>query len=111
MSEYRNPSFERAEQLSDEADALFTYELDASDKSDQYIVNTVYLATALVFGGIAGAVVGRPARTMIITIGIMMLTVPITLSPCQFRGRQYSAVVLRYWRLRKLSNCKGMTCA
>ncbi len=73
MSEYRNPSFKRAEQLSDESDALFTYEMDASDKSDQYILNTVYLATALFFAGIAGTVVGRPARTMIITIGIMML--------------------------------------
>jgi len=73
MPEYRNPSFEHAEQLSDEADALFTSGLDASDKSDQYILNTVYLATALFFAGIAGKVVGRPARTMIIIIGSMML--------------------------------------
>ncbi|MCO5176427.1 MAG: hypothetical protein M9890_05580 [Thermomicrobiales bacterium] len=73
MSEYTTPSFDRAAQLSDEADALFASGLDASDKSDQYILNTVYLATALFFAGIAGKVVGRPARTMIVVVGIAML--------------------------------------
>jgi len=73
MEEYSSPSFDRAERLNEEADALFASGLEASDKSDQYILNTVYLATALFFAGIAGKIAGRPARTMIVVIGTLML--------------------------------------
>lgn len=73
MPEYVSPQLERAEQLSAEADALFAEGIDASERSDDYVLNTVYLATALFFAGIAGKVAGRSAKVIIIVFGCLML--------------------------------------
>jgi len=73
MSEYLVPARERAEQLQDEADALFEAGEHANEQSDGYVLNTVFLATVLFFAGIVTKVKGRPGRTVIIALGILLL--------------------------------------
>lgn len=73
MPEYVSPNIDRAEELTAKADALFTKGTDASERSDDYLLNTVYLATSLFFAGIAGKVAGRSAKAIIIVFGCLML--------------------------------------
>ena len=73
MPEYVSPSLQRADQLLAEADTLFATGLEASNRSDAYVLNTVYLATALFFAGMASKISGRPARTLVIVVGMAML--------------------------------------
>lgn len=73
MPEYVSESFVLAHQLEAKADATFADGLDASEQSDKYVLNTVYLALALFFAGISAKISGRPARSLVIVIGVGML--------------------------------------
>jgi hypothetical protein len=73
MPEYIPTSLDRAHHLEAQADEIFVRGLMASAQSDSYVLNTVYLATALFFAGISAKISGRPARALVISIGAAML--------------------------------------
>jgi hypothetical protein len=73
MPEYMVPERERSGQLEAEAEALFEEGEYANKQSDNYVLNTVFLATVLFFAGIVTKVRGRPARTVIVTLGAILL--------------------------------------
>jgi hypothetical protein len=69
MPEYVVPERERAAALSKEAETLFEQGVHANERSDDYVLNTVYFATVLFFAGIVTKVRGRPARTLMVVLG------------------------------------------
>ncbi len=77
MPEYVVPERARAAQLEAESEELFGRGVHALEQSGGYVLNTVYLATALFFSGIASKVRGRPARAAIIGMGIILLLVGV----------------------------------
>jgi len=73
MEEYQIASMQEAEQLEDEASALFSEGEVANQTSDEYAFSTVLLATVLFFAGIATRFEWQPIRWVLLAIGIMLL--------------------------------------
>jgi hypothetical protein len=73
MPEYVVPELKRSETLQQEAELLFEEGIHANQQSDEFVLNTVYLATVLFFAGIATKIEGRPARIAIVVLGISLL--------------------------------------
>ena len=73
MEEYQVASMQEAEQLEEEASALFTEGELANQTSDDYAFSTVLLATVLFFAGIATRFGWQPIRWALLAIGIGLL--------------------------------------
>ncbi|TET39350.1 MAG: hypothetical protein E3J69_00580 [Anaerolineales bacterium] len=73
MEEYQVASMQEAEQLEEEASALFDEGEQANQTSDDYAFSTVLLATVLFFAGIATRFEWQPIRWVLLAIGIGLL--------------------------------------
>lgn len=73
MEEYQVASMQEAEQLEEEASALFAEGERANQTSDDYAFSTVLLATVLFFAGIATRFEWQPIRWVLLAIGIGLL--------------------------------------
>ena len=73
MEEYQVASMQEAEQLEEEAGALFAEEERANQTSDDYAFSTVLLATVLFFAGIATRFEWQQIRWVLLAIGIGLL--------------------------------------
>ncbi len=73
MEEYQVASMQEAEQLEEEASALFAEGELANQTSDDYAFSTVLLATVLFFAGIATRFDWQPIRWVLLAIGIGLL--------------------------------------
>ena len=77
MPEYDSADARRAEELEIQAAALFEAGQQANETSDQYVLNTVFLASALFLAGIAGRFEWRAARIAILVTSAIALGVGI----------------------------------
>ncbi len=73
MKEYQVASMQEANQLEEEASALFAEGERANQTSDDYAFSTVLLATVLFFAGIATRFEWQPIRWVLLAIGIGLL--------------------------------------
>jgi hypothetical protein len=73
MKEYVVPARADAARLEAEAEDLFERGVDANEQGDGYVLNTVYLATALFFGGIVTRVKSREGRAFLDALGVGLL--------------------------------------
>ena len=73
MEEYQLANTEKSEQLEQEASALFEEGKEAIEKSTNYVLNTVFLASVLFFIGIAGRFHWPPLRLTILVLALGML--------------------------------------
>ena len=73
MPEYQLAATEKSNQLEQEASALFEEGKQAIEKSTNYILNTVFLASVLFFIGIAGRFRWLPLRMTILIVAFFML--------------------------------------
>lgn len=73
MDEYQLESAEKADLLEKEASALFEEGKQAIERSTNYILNTVFLASVLFFIGIAGRFKWLPLRTTILVAAFLLL--------------------------------------
>jgi len=75
MPEYVLAAQIESEALVEEAALLFDEGGAANQQSDDYILNTVILASVLFLSGIANRIVWRPARLMIVVLTMGMLAI------------------------------------
>lgn len=74
MPEYKLSLAEEADRLVAEAEAKFAQGTEANQTSDNYILNTVILASVLFLGGIASKFKAMSARWVIIVFSLAILT-------------------------------------
>ena len=72
MPEYAPANRVRADQLEAEAGELFAAGEKANQKSDDYVLNTVVLATVLFFAGVAPRVRWLPAKMVLIALALLL---------------------------------------
>jgi hypothetical protein len=73
MPQYQSAALAQSAVLQQQAAAAVEAGQEANETSDQYVLNTVFLASALFLAGIAGRFAWRPARiTILITSGIVL---------------------------------------
>jgi hypothetical protein len=75
MPEYVSEAARRSAELEDQAAAMFEVGQQANETSDQYVLNTVFLASALFLAGIAGRFEWRAARIAILVTSAIALGV------------------------------------
>jgi hypothetical protein len=68
MPQYVSAKSVLSDQLEQQADAAFDAGQDANEWSDEYVLNTVFLASALFLAGIAGRFSWRTARAAILAM-------------------------------------------
>jgi hypothetical protein len=73
MPQYRQPEFEVARRLDDEADEAFASGASAGNTADDYVRTTVFLAVVLFLVGISAHFPLRAARYGLIALGIVLL--------------------------------------
>ena len=73
MPEYVSADAQRSAELEVQAAALFEAGQEANETSDQYVLNTVFLASALFLAGIAGRFGWRAARIAILMTSAIVL--------------------------------------
>ncbi len=73
MPEYQISKAQEADQLEAEAEAEFAKGTEANQTSDEYILNTVILASVLFLGGIASKFKAMSARWVIIVFSLAIL--------------------------------------
>ena len=73
MPQYRIGLAEQADQLESDAAAVFEEGKAAYQQSTAYVLNTVFLATVLLFITIAQRFEWMPVKVMILSIVVMML--------------------------------------
>lgn len=73
MPEYKLGKMEEADRLAAEAEATFAKGVEANQISDNYILNTVILASVLFLGGIASRFKAMSARWVIIVFSLAIL--------------------------------------
>jgi hypothetical protein len=74
MPEYRVADLELADQLEAEATLKFKDAGDANQQSDDYVLNTVILASVLFFAGLANRFNSTPAKLVILLAAILMFS-------------------------------------
>jgi hypothetical protein len=74
MPEYRLSKAEEAAQLQEDAEAKFAEGTAANQTSDDYILNTVILASVLFLSGIASRFKAMSARWVIIIFSLAILS-------------------------------------
>jgi hypothetical protein len=77
MPEYVSTDARRSADLEAQAAAMFEAGQQANETSDQYVLNTVFLASALFLSGIAGRFEWHAARVVILVISAVALGVGI----------------------------------
>jgi len=77
MREYVSAAAARSEDLDAQAAAMFEAGQQANETSDQYVLNTVFLASALFLAGIAGRFEWREARIAVLLTSAAALGVGI----------------------------------
>jgi hypothetical protein len=77
MPEYVSADAQRSAELEIEAAAMFEAGQQANETSDQYVLNTVFLVSALFLAGIAGRFEWRAARIAILATSAIALGVGI----------------------------------
>ena len=77
MPEYVSADAQRSAELEAQAAAMFEAGQQANETSDQYVLNTVFLASALFLAGIAGRFEWRAARIAILVTSAIALGVGI----------------------------------
>ena len=77
MPEYVSADAARSEDLEKQATAMFEAGQQANETGDQYVLNTVFLASALFLAGIAGRFEWRAARIAILVTSAAALGVGI----------------------------------
>ena len=75
MAEYAPAGRAQADQLEAEAEAFFVAGADANEQADDYVLNTVFLATVLFFAGIAPRVRWLPAQLVLVALAVILLGV------------------------------------
>jgi hypothetical protein len=75
MPEYRVSLAEEAKQLQEKASGLFEEGKKANERSDQYVLNTVFLASVLFLAGIAPRFDWRPIVIVILVTALVLLTI------------------------------------
>ena len=73
MPEYVSADAQRSAELEAQAAAMFEAGQQANETSDQYVLNTVFLASALFLAGIAGRFEWRAARIAILVTSAIAL--------------------------------------
>ncbi len=73
MPEYRLESAEEADRLEMEAEELYALGSEANQTADEYILNTVFLASVLFLVGLASRVKSLPMRAIVIFIAIVIM--------------------------------------
>jgi hypothetical protein len=74
MPEYALPQLKEADRLSAQADALFQKGQDANQTSDDYVLNTVFLAAVLFFTAFAPRVRWFPARFALVLFAVAIFS-------------------------------------
>ena len=77
MPEYVSAEAQRSAELEAQAAVMFEAGQEANETSDQYVLNTVFLASALFLAGIAGRFEWRAARIAILVTSAIALAVGI----------------------------------
>ena len=77
MPQYVSADAQRSADLEAQAAAMFEAGQQANETSDQYVLNTVFLASALFLAGIAGRFEWRAARIAILVTSAIALGVGI----------------------------------
>jgi hypothetical protein len=75
MPEYRLSEFVLADQLEAESEAEFESAAEANELSDDYVLNTVILASVLFFAGLANRFNYPLSRTIVVLAALFMLAV------------------------------------
>jgi hypothetical protein len=75
MPEYKLSLAEEADRLVTEAEAKFAEGAEANQTSDNYILNTVILASVLFLGGISSRMKAMAARWVIIVLSLAILAI------------------------------------
>jgi hypothetical protein len=75
MPSYVVPQTIEANELEIKAEQTFNEGKDANQQGDDYVLNTVFLASVLFLSGIAAKVAWQPARLSLVLLGIIMLLV------------------------------------
>ena len=74
MPEYVLPQMQEADRLAAQADALFQTGQDANQTSDDYVLNTVFLAAVLFFTAFAPRIRWFPARFALVLFAIAIFS-------------------------------------
>lgn len=77
MKEYALPESAAAQIYDAQAEEVFAHGEEAKERSADYVLNTVILATVLFFAGIAPRVGWMPARLTLVAVALVMLAVGI----------------------------------
>jgi hypothetical protein len=77
MPEYRLPETIKSEELNAEARAVFAEGEESKHHSEEYVFNTVLLATVLFFAGIAPRIRWMPACLALIAVSTFLLAVGV----------------------------------
>jgi hypothetical protein len=75
MPEYALPELQQADELEAEASALFEEGQEDNDRGDRYVLNTVILATAMFFSGVAPRLRWFPTRIALVAAALVMLAI------------------------------------
>ncbi|HYP59305.1 MAG TPA: hypothetical protein VEQ36_02675 [Thermomicrobiales bacterium] len=73
MPEYAPANLALADQLESESEKLFAAGTEANQRSDDYVLNTVFLASVLFFAGIAPRVRWLPAQLILVGLALALL--------------------------------------
>jgi hypothetical protein len=73
MAEYRLPETVKSEELNAESQAVFAEGEESKHHSEEYVFNTVLLATVLFFAGIAPRIRWMPACLALIAVASILL--------------------------------------
>jgi hypothetical protein len=69
------PEMQKADELEAEASALFEEGQEDNDRGDRYVLNTVILATAMFFSGVAPRLRWFPTRIALVAAALVMLAI------------------------------------
>lgn len=73
MTEYQLAASQQAEDLERKAEDVAREGTEANERSDQYVLNTVILASVLFFAGIAPRFDWLPVRAVVIAVALILL--------------------------------------
>lgn len=73
MPEYAPASVALANQLQAESEQLYATGTDANQRADDYVLNTVFLATVLFFAGLAPRIRWLPAQLVLVGLAVGLL--------------------------------------
>lgn len=75
MPEYVSADAQQADALEKEAAAAYAFGVEANETADSYVLNTVFLASALFLAGVAGRFEWRSARIAVLATAAVALVI------------------------------------